>query len=146
MTIRPAQIEDREVLYKLLCQFVWSTTPDRQAFDKNFPLILGDRNTHLRVAEEDGLVLGYSLSVLQWTLYANGPIGLLQELMVAPEHRGKGIGKMLITALIDEAKQAGAMEITVPTRRAKDYYPRFGFTEIAGYFKLKLQDGSQERA
>jgi predicted N-acetyltransferase YhbS len=139
MTIRPAQLDDRDRLYELLCQFVWSTTPDRQAFDRNFPAVVADPNTYLRVAEDNGVVLGYSLAVLQWTLYANGKIVLLQELMVDPEHRGKGIGGQLMQSVIDDAMQAGAREITVPTRRAKDYYPRFGFNEIAAYFKLKVE-------
>jgi N-acetylglutamate synthase-like GNAT family acetyltransferase len=138
ITIRSVQIDDLERMYELLCQFVWSTTPSRQAFDANFPEILADPKVYLRVADEGGIVLGYSLAVLQWTLYANGQLVLVQELMVDPERRGRGIGKQLMAQVITDAKQAGAREITVPTRRAKDYYPQFGFTEIAGYFKLKL--------
>jgi len=139
MVIRAAQMADRDRLFDLLCQFAWSATPNREAFDVGFPAIMADNNTYLRVAcDETGMVLGYSLAVLQWTLYANGQIILLQELMVAPEHRRRGIGMKLIAALTDDARRAGAKEITVATRRAKEYYPRFGFTEIAGYFKMKL--------
>jgi len=138
ITIRRARVEDRERLYELLCQFVWSTTPDRTAFETNFPMVLEDGNTHVRVADEGGVVLGYSLDVVQWTFYANGPIVLLQELMVDPARRGEGIGGKLVEEMVRQSRTAGAREITVPTRRAKEYYPRFGFTEIAGYFKLKL--------
>lgn len=138
ISIRQATATDSDRLFELLCQFVWSTTPSRSAFDQNYPLILGDKNVLLRIVDENGSIRGYSLAVKQWTLYANGPIVLLQELMVDPEYRGRGFGTQLVENLIDDAKQVGAVEITVPTRRAKDYYPRFGFSEIAGYFKLKL--------
>src|SRR5690242_19008387 len=138
LTIRPALLEDGDRLFELLCQLAWSRLPDRQAFDKNYPAIISDRNTFIRVADDDGIVVGYSLAVLQWTFYANGSIALLNELIADSERRGQGIGAQLVSRLIDDAREAGAVEITVPTRRAKDYYPRFGFEEIGGYFKLKL--------
>jgi N-acetylglutamate synthase-like GNAT family acetyltransferase len=62
----------------------------------------------------------------------------LQELMVAPDSRGRGIGRRLVEAILEQARAAGAVEVTVPTRRARDYYLRLGFEETATYFKFRV--------
>jgi N-acetylglutamate synthase-like GNAT family acetyltransferase len=58
--------------------------------------------------------------------------------MVAPEHRKRDIGRRLVIDIMDRARAAGAVEVTVPTRRARDYYLRLGFEETATYLKRKL--------
>jgi N-acetylglutamate synthase-like GNAT family acetyltransferase len=62
----------------------------------------------------------------------------LQELMVAPEWRRRGIGRRLVAAVVERARAAGAVEVTVPTRRAVAYYLALGFEETATYLKRKL--------
>ncbi len=43
-----------------------------------------------------------------------------------------------IERCIELARAAGAVELTVPTRRAVAYYLRLGFEETATYLKRKL--------
>ena len=138
VSIRNARIDNDGRLYELLCELARTYLPYREEFDRNLPLIIYDASTYLRVAEENGFVVGYSLAILQWTLYANGQILVLQELVVDANRQKQGIGAQLIADLLDTAQTASAKEITVATRRAKDYYPRFGFMEVAGNFKLRL--------
>lgn len=137
-TIRPATLDDNARLFELLIQLVFSRTPSREAFDLNLPVILLDPNSNLCVAEAGGEVVGYGLSVLQMTLHANGPVVVVQELVVDLAHRCSGVGAALMTRIIEDAKHRGATEITLATSRAKDYYPRFGFNEVAGYFRMKI--------
>ena len=40
------------------------------------------------------------------------------------------------------ARQRGAVEVTVPTRRARDFYLAMGFESTAEYFKLNLAEAS----
>ena len=137
--IRSAELYDNDRIFELLGHLASSRVPDRVAFDESFPFVINDDNSYLQLAHDGGLVLGYSLAVLQWVFYANGPILVLHEIIVDPAYRGQGIGKALVESLINDAQQAGATEITVPTRRAKAFYPKFGFEEVAGYFSLKIE-------
>src|SRR5207244_11128878 len=76
-------------------------------------------------------------------LYANGIVVELQELMVAPERRHQGIGRQLVEGIVERASAAGAVEVTVPTRRARDFYLPLGFAETAAHLKRALSRASQ---
>jgi len=141
LTIRPAGPEDAEAVFGLLTQFVTSYQPERQAFDRNFPRLISSGQSVFLVALFAGDAVGYALGNVALTLYANGPVLELQELMVAPEHRGRGIGRRLVGAALERALAAGCTEATVPTRRARDFYVRLGFEETAVFLKRKLKEG-----
>ena len=135
--VRKAQLADADEVYHLLLQFVVSYQPDRVKFDDQFPRLTASKEACFLVAEMEG-ICGYGLALRVPTLYANGDLWELQELMVAPEHRSQGIGAELLAAVISHARSNGAVEVVVPSRRAGDYYLRHGFMEAASYYKLKL--------
>lgn len=136
--IRPARLADADRLFPLVQQFATSYRPDRDAFDRNLPSLLAADHADCLVAEAGDELLGYALAFTLLTLYANGIVVELQELMVAPDSRGRGIGRRLVEAILEQARAAGAVEVTVPTRRARDYYLRLGFEETATYFKFRV--------
>ena len=138
LVIRPARRSDADRLFPLVEQFATSYRPDRAAFDRHFPLLLDADHADCLVAEARGDLLGYALAFRLLTLYANGVVAELQELMVAPEHRRRGIGRRLVAAVLERARAAGAVEVTVPTRRAREYYLRLGFEETATYLKRRV--------
>jgi GNAT superfamily N-acetyltransferase len=133
--IRPAVAADAGTLFHLLTQFALSYSPERSAFDRHLPLLLAGDAAELLIAECDGAVAGYALAFRLLTLYANGPIMELQELMVDPALRRRGIGRKLVEAVIERAWASGCAEVTVPTRRAVGYYRKLGFVETALYLK-----------
>src|SRR5579871_6777008 len=98
MQIRPAKSSDADRVFELLTQFAMSYQPARNAFDRNLALLLQDEDADLQVACIDGEVVGYILAFRLLTLFANGLIMEIQELMVDPRHRGKGVGKELVSA------------------------------------------------
>jgi GNAT superfamily N-acetyltransferase len=63
---------------------------------------LRDRRANMigRIAETDGVVVGFSNSVLHAGTWTIEPLCYLEDLYVAPEMRGHGIGKALIEDLI----------------------------------------------
>jgi N-acetylglutamate synthase-like GNAT family acetyltransferase len=138
LVIRPARRSDADRLFPLVAQFAMSYLPDRAAFDRHFPLLLDADHVDCLVAEAGPNLLGYALAFRLLTLYANGIVVELQELMVAPEERGRGIGQQLVAAIVDRARTVGAVEVTVPTRRARAYYRHLGFEETATYLKLPV--------
>ncbi|WP_027943250.1 GNAT family N-acetyltransferase [Amycolatopsis taiwanensis] len=141
MRIRYAQLADADAVFGLLGQLAMSYRPQRSAFDQSFELLLSAMtydSADLLVAEDGGTVIGYALTRRFPVLYANGPVSELHELVVDEAHRGRGAGRRLVEAVIARARTAGAVELTVPTRRAHDFYRRFGFEETATVMKLPL--------
>ena len=135
--IRAAAKPDAGEVYVLLQQFVVSYKPNREKFDTQYSRLMGSKDVCFLVAAGE-VLQGYALALRVPTLYANGDLWELQELMVAPEHRSQGIGAELLAAVISHAWSNGAVEVVVPSRRAGDYYLRHGFMEAASYYKLKL--------
>lgn len=54
-------------------------------------------------------------------------VALLRSAVVAPGHRGNGVGKRLVEHLLERAEEAGINELYLLTTTAEDYFPRFGF-------------------
>ena len=142
LVIRPARRSDADRLFPLVEQFAASYRPDRGAFERHYPLLLASDHVDCLVAEAGDDLLGYALAFRLLTLFANGVVVELQELMVAPEHRGRGIGRQLVQAILERARVSGAIEVTVPTRRAREYYLRLGFEETATYLKWRVAGGA----
>jgi GNAT superfamily N-acetyltransferase len=59
------------------------------------------------VAEADGRVVGFLHYVLHPTTWTTGPACYLEDLYVAPEQRGTGAGRALISALVAHARRGG---------------------------------------
>ncbi len=56
------------------------------------------------VAEEDGLILGFALYYIRYSTW-KGQAMYLEDILVTETARGKGIGKLLMDQLIEEAKE-----------------------------------------
>jgi phosphinothricin acetyltransferase len=86
------------------------------------------------VAEEDGEVVGYAYATrfhpraaYRWSAEAS--------IYLAPEARGRGIGKELIAELIERLRQMGFVNVfggtTVPNPASEGLFESFGFKKIA---------------
>jgi GNAT superfamily N-acetyltransferase len=60
-----------------------------------------------RLAVVDGVVVGFSVSILHDSTWTTAPICYLEDLFVDPEYRGRGFGRLLIQDLVDRAKSRG---------------------------------------
>jgi GNAT superfamily N-acetyltransferase len=60
-----------------------------------------------RFAVIDGKVIGFSVNVLHEGTWVIAPICYLEDLFVAPDFRGRGIGRWLIADLVDRAQSKG---------------------------------------
>lgn len=116
--VRPAKTEDHDAwrpLWDEYNAFYERTGPTalpeevhstlwRRFFDANEPV-------HCIVAERDGRIVGIchylyhrSTSRLEYNCY-------LQDLFTVPEERGHGVGRALIKAVCDIAKEAGSKQV-----------------------------------
>lgn len=115
-----------------------SYEPDRDAFAPSFEAMIDSEDVALLVADEGETLAGYVMAVGFATLFANGTVVQIEELFVEEAKRVAGTGQALIEAIIEWARSRGAVEVTVPTRRAGAYYERLGFEATAEYYHLRL--------
>ncbi|PWV52125.1 ribosomal-protein-alanine N-acetyltransferase [Nocardiopsis sp. L17-MgMaSL7] len=98
---------------------------------------LGEASTrHYVVAEAESGIVGYA------GLRFVPPEGDVQTMAVAEDAWGRGIGRALLTELLDQAAARGVthmfLEVRSDNPRAQDLYTRFGFQAIGvrrGYYK-----------
>ncbi len=93
------------------------------------------RDYACRVAEVEGEIVGYGI------LSLGAGEAHVMNLCVAPEWRGRGIGRAILTHLLQLAREAGAkevfLEVRPSNRRALQLYRRMGFVEVGtrrGYY------------
>lgn len=55
-------------------------------------------------------------------------VALLRSAVVAPDHRGTGVGRQLVEQVLERAEEDGISELYLLTETAENYFPRFGFT------------------
>lgn len=89
-------------------------------------------NAALKAAYLDDVLAGLGY----WTRYQRAthwPHADLEKLAVAPSAQGRGIGRRLIVALVDDARAAGIEVLTLDCRadntNAQHLYRSLGFTE-----------------
>ncbi|MEM2897613.1 MAG: GNAT family N-acetyltransferase [Candidatus Bathyarchaeia archaeon] len=135
--IRKAGKPDLPAIEKLLMKLIESMDSkkgiDTNAVIENCRNLLSDLNTHILVAEADGTIIGFINFTIRKTLLHSAPSGLIDELVVATDYRGKGVGKKLIHAAIEQCKQLGCCEVEVSTElanaNAREFYRSCGFDE-----------------
>lgn len=95
-----------------------------------------------RVAEISGDVCGFSLSVLHAGTWTAAPVCYLEDLFVAPGHRGRGIGEALIRDLVEMGKAAGWSRLYWHTQAgnaaARRVYDRFAKADDFVRYRLFL--------
>lgn len=81
-----------------------------------------------RIAEIDGEVAGFSISVLHPGTWFAGPACYLEDLFVDPASRGRGLGRRLVQDLVDLGKEHGWANLYWHTRHsnpARKLYDEF---------------------
>lgn len=70
----------------------------------------------------------------------------MKRLYVSPHARGVGLGKALVAAIVEKAKDLGYAEMRLDTLRsmrgAIELYKRFGFIEIPPYYETPLENST----
>ena len=79
---------------------------------------LSDARHRLVVAVEENLVVGFVTAVIYLHPDKSAPELWINEIGVTPTYQRRGIGKMLLEALLEDAKQSGCVEAWVLTERA----------------------------
>ena len=91
------------------------------------PRSIGSIYEHIRdfwVCEEDGLILGCCALQIVWEDLAE-----IRSLAVKEERKGEGIGRRLVEACVEEARDLG-IERVFSLTYAKDFFESLGFTVV----------------
>ncbi len=65
----------------------------------------------------------------------------LQDIIILPEYRKKGIGKKLVLSLVDFCKKRKISWIALISEpNQEDFYKKLGFKKMRNYTPLKLED------
>ena len=135
--VRAACSTDRLRIWQLLLQFAKSYVPNEKVFEVTFTGLVEDPRARILVIEKHGAVVGYVLAFVLPTLFANGAILEVLELVMDEEKRGAGLGKVLVEELLKVAWECGCVEAVVPSRRATPFYEKLGFERTAEYLKVR---------
>jgi ribosomal protein S18 acetylase RimI-like enzyme len=140
VALRPAGPEDAEVLYQIyastreeeLAPVPWDAAT-KEAFLR-MQFMAQDTDYHARFPHASyDLIMGGTEVLGRLYLDRSKTKWHLLDIALLPEHRGKGIGSRLLTALLAEAGAAAkALEIYVERfNPAQHLYDRLGFHQIA---------------
>jgi GNAT superfamily N-acetyltransferase len=142
--VRQAGLADADMVAALAAGLAQSFAFCRADFDVSYAALLAERNACVLVAVQDGDCMGYLLGFWHLTFFANGPVGWVEEIMVRDEHRGRGIGRDLMSAFERWAAARGCAMVALATRRAAPFYLALGYEESAAYLRKVLsQEGAR---
>jgi len=135
--IRKANESDLPTIEKIMIELINSMDNkegiDASAVLENCQSLLKENNSHLLIAEINREMVGFINFTIRRTILHSGPSGLIDEIVVTRNYRGKGVGKQLIGAAIEKCKQLGCCEVEVTTEltnvNAREFYKRCGFEE-----------------
>jgi GNAT superfamily N-acetyltransferase len=130
-TIRAADQADWRRLWTGYLDF-YDTKVTEEVYSSTFARLLGDdtRDFNALVAEVDGRLLGLTHYLFHRHAWKVEDVCYLQDLYVAPEARGTGLGRALIEAVYARADAAGAPAVYWLTQdfnaTARQLYDRIG--------------------
>lgn len=111
---------------------------------ENCRILLEDPANCMLVARDNNRVLGFINFTTRKTIMHPLPSGLIDELIVAKDSRGSGIGEKLILAAINKCRELGCCEVEVSTEKsnaeAREFYKSCGFEEDAVLFEIGIDD------
>lgn len=144
MVIRKATLSDSLVLAQLASR-MW--THDPAELEPEFAVLTQSKEAACFLAFDDQTAIGFAQCQLRHD-YVEGcetsPVGFLEGIYVAQEHRKTGIAKALLTACEDWARSVGCTEFAsdceIDNQSSLSWHLKAGFEEVGRtiWFNKKL--------
>jgi glucosamine-phosphate N-acetyltransferase len=140
--LRPCRRDDFDGVLALLRQ-LWPDKPlDPAALRAIFGQTLSSGNPVYLCAAENGTIVGFGSLTVRSSLWQEGNLGHVDELVVDAAHRGRGIGTQLLEGLVALAKAKGCRRIELDSAFHRDeahrFYEKRGFENRACLFSKIL--------
>ena len=144
-SIRPAEPRDLRAVGRLgalLVQthhdfdpqrFMAATSRTEHGYASYLGTQLDEPNVIVLVADRGGDVVGYTYAGVEGTDYMSlrGPAGVLHDIVVDPEHRQHGVGRLLLDATVKALEARGVPQIVLstaePNEAAQRLFAKAGF-------------------
>jgi ribosomal protein S18 acetylase RimI-like enzyme len=107
---------------------------------------LEDPDKSVLVADTDGDVIGYAYAAVEGYDYMalRGPAGVLHDVIVDSEHRGRGVGRLLLDAVLGFFRSRGVPRVMLSTAEqneaAQRLFASMGFRRTMIEMMLELDD------
>lgn len=108
--VRAASLQDGIAVLTLLEEVGYY--PEPISFAKTYRKTLADPHFLVRVAEEEGRIVGMATLSLRYQLGLGGLLACLDELAIAPGAK-KGVDRALLQATVGKARSLGARRVVV---------------------------------
>lgn len=138
LKIRTFESKDLNKLYALSNELSDTVKVERTILEKHIDFLIEDDRHQILVAEKDNIVIGYLSANFHTAIYANGKVAYIDEIVIAKENRGKGIGTLLLKAFEQMAKRQKCILVSLASGGAKEFYEKAGYASKASYFKKYL--------
>ncbi|MGH8706845.1 MAG: GNAT family N-acetyltransferase [Burkholderiales bacterium] len=132
-TAGPGDVPQLVELLGILFTQEHELTPDPVKQRRALELILADPSrARIYVARARGRVV--AMAALHFTISTaeGGKVAGLEDCVVHPEHRGKGVGEALLGYVLEQARAEGTLRVMLLTdgdnTRAQALYRKMGFT------------------
>jgi GNAT superfamily N-acetyltransferase len=126
----PALVDLLGILFSQEADFSPDPAKQRRALEL---LLSNEQAGTVFVARENGRAIAMASLVYTVSTAEGGKAALFEDLIVHPDHRGRGIATALVRFVIDEARRRGILRLTLLTdmqnERAQALYRRLGFTD-----------------
>lgn len=134
--IRPATLDDLPALVDLQDAFYRESefALDRPRAAEAFRQLVSDASLgRVWVATDAGAPVGYIVLTLGYSLEYGGRDAFVDDLFIRESHRGRGLGRRALAALLDAARALGVRAVHLEVARdnvaAKALYATFGFAD-----------------
>jgi GNAT superfamily N-acetyltransferase len=143
--VRRATAADLDHVFALTQDFATTFQPEIDAFGHSFRQIIVQDDAVLLVVDDSRQLLGYLLGFDHYTLFANGRVSWIEEMIVREDSRRRGFGEDLVLQFEQWARSRGSKLVALASRRAAAFYLALGYEDSAAYFR-KLNLSSRNRA
>lgn len=148
LTFRPATRDDLATIVRMLADDVLGQTREANEVEPTyidaFEAIASDPRNEQVVAELDGEIVGtFQLTFIPGLSFRGGERAQIEGVRVSSDHRGRGLGRLMVEWAISEARSRGCRMVQLTTNKqradAQSFYRDLGFEPTHEGMKLSLE-------